>query len=276
MKRARKNFWLVNRAPSRKRRRAVQKVRRKAKRRPPLGFRTWKAYMDSIRPNSTGGTLANRKRRRRRNAAAKTNPRRRRRRRRNPGTSVVLANPRRRRSRRRNLPVLANRRRRRRNPGFSVRGIVAEMKTAGMTAGQIIAGKAVTRIVRARILPLRFRGSYTQVAAELGIATAVGYATGMVLGPRAAANIMAGGYVGALESLIHQVRGLGFISDALSDDGNPSTLVVPADRAADVAGYVNGVGGYVPPGLQGIADRDVDSYSNGGGVRELQLVGVNA
>ena len=274
MKRARKNFWLVNKAPARKRRRTVQKARRtKAKRRPPLGFRTWKAYMDSIRPNK-GGSVAKRRRRRRRNTAAVNRPRRRRRRR-NPGTSVALANPRRRYRRRRNPVALVNRRRRRRNPSFSVRGLVGEMKQAGVTAGQVIAGKVVTRIVRARVLPDRFRGTYTQIAAELAIATAAGYASGMVLGPRAAANIMAGGYVGALESLIHQVKALKFVSDAISDDSNPSTIMVPADKAAEVAGYVQGLGGYVPPGLQGIQDRDADSYSNGS-IRELQLVGVNA
>ena len=273
MRRARKNFWLVNKAPSRRRRRAATSGRRKAKRRPPLGFRTWKAYMDSIRPNTKGGTVA-RRRRRRRNAAT-ANPRRRRRRRRNPAT-VAMANPRRRHRRRRN-PVLANRRRRsyhrRRNPGFSVRGVVRQFIDASKTATEIVGGKAVTRIIRARVLPDSKKGTFVQVAAELGIATALGYASSMALGSRIGANIMAGGYVGAIEALVHQIKVLKPVSDALSDDGNPSTIVVPASQAAAVAGYVADLGGYVPPQLQGIADRDIDSYSRGG-VGELAFAGV--
>jgi hypothetical protein len=125
-------------------------------------------------------------------------------------------------------------------------------------------------------LPVKYKGTYAQIAAELGIATALGYGAGVAFGPRVAANVMAGGFVGAIESLIHQVSALKFVSDAISDDGNPTTIVVPASQAAAVAGYVQELGGYVPPQLQGIADRDVDSYSSGSGsgVRELSLVGV--
>jgi hypothetical protein len=230
--------------------------------------------MDSIRPNSKGGTVA-RRRRRRRNAAT-ANPRRRRRRRRNPGTSVALANPRRRYRRRRN-PVLANRRRvhRRRNPRFSVRGIMQQFTEAGKTAVQIVGGKAVTRIIRGRIVPASKKGTMYQVAAELAIATGVGYAASMALGSRVGANLMAGGYVGAIESLIHQIGALKFVSDALSDDGNPTTIVVPASQAADVAGYVQSLGGYVPPQLQGLPNAD-SSYSGNSGVgssvRELSFV----
>lgn len=215
-----------------------------------------------------------RRRRRRRNTAAKVNRPRRRRRRRNPATTTVaLANPRRRR-RRRNPVAFSNRRRRsvtrRRNPSFSVRGIVREMKDAGMLAGQVIAGKVVTRIVRARVVPASKRGTMFQVGAELGIATLLGYASGMAFGQRVGANVMAGGYVGAIESLIHQVSALKPISDAISDDGNPTTIVVPASQAAAVAGYVQDLGGYVPPSLQGLGDvgnvtRDVP---------ELQYAGV--
>ena len=273
--RKRKTFWLVNKAPSRRRRR-VASGRRTAKRRPPLGFRTWKAYMDSIRPNKKGGTVA-RRRRRRRNAAATANPRRRRRRRRNPSTTVALANPRRRHRRRRN-PVLANRRRRsyhrRRNPSFSVRGVMGQFIDASKTAAEIVGGKAVTRIIRARVLPASKKGTFVQVAAELGIATAVGYGASAVLGRRIGANLMAGGYVGAIEALVHQIGALKPISDALSDDGNPSTIVVPASQAAAVAGYVQDLGGYVPPQLQGIQDNDSSSYSPGTGVRELSFVGA--
>lgn len=272
MKRARKNFWLVNKAPSRRRRRATVARRNKTKRRPPLGFRTWKAYMDSIRPKTKGGTVA-RRRRRRRNTAATTNPRRRRRRRRNPATTVAAtANPRRR--RRRHIVHRARSYRRRRNPGFSVRGIVREMKDAGMLAGQVVAGKAITRIVRARVVPASKKGTYFQVVAELGVATLLGYGAGMAFGQRVGANVMAGGYVGAIESLIHQIPALKPVSDAISDDGNPSTITVPASAAAEVAGYVQSLGGYVPQNLAGIQDRDVDSYSRGSSIPELSLAGV--
>jgi hypothetical protein len=145
--------WLEN-PPRRRRARSSSSRRRKNKRPPPKGFRTWKAYMKSIRPTSKGGTMARRRRRRRRNPVA-ANPRRRRRRRNPP---VALTN--RRRRRRRNPVVAVNRRRRRRvrsfnrrrnysrNPRFSVRGVLGQAKTAAVTAVQIVGGKITTRVIR--------------------------------------------------------------------------------------------------------------------------------
>lgn len=143
------------------------------------------------------------------------------------------------------------------------------MKDAGMLAGQVVAGKAITRIVRSRIIGADKKGTMFQVGAELGIATLLGYGAGMAFGQRVGANVMAGGYVGAIESLIHQISALKTVSDAISDDGNPTTMTVPAAAASQVAGYVDSLGGYVPPSLQGLGDvgnvgRDVPELSYAG------------
>lgn len=275
MKRAKKRFWLINGATRTARRRKVQKVGRKAKRSPPLGFRTWKAYMDSIRPNNKGGTVA-RRRRRRRNAAAAVNRPRRRRRRRNPATTVALANPRRRRrrsvvrSRRRYANPIANRRRRRRyarNPSMSARGIIGQVKRATKLALQIEAGKLGTRIVRNYIPGVaQYKGKPLGLVVELGAAVASAYLVGMVAGPAVAANWLAGGMLGVIESGIAQYR-IPVLYDAISDDG--ATMTVPAASAPAVAGYVNGLGGYVPPGL-----GDISSGDYGSGVPELSFAGV--
>lgn len=216
-----------------------------------------------------------RRRRRRTSAARSTTPRRRRRRR-----SVARATPRRRRRRRyaRN-PVArrytANPRRRRRrynpNPSFSVRGIIAQVKQASMTAIQIVGGKAATRIIRNYIpggkpvagQPL----SPTQIAIELAAATAVGFAASRFLGRTVGANMMAGGFVGVVESLVKTYK-VPVVADALGDDGDPNVIQVPAHMAGYVrdavqpalAGYVqdgaaiNGPGLGEPAGSSGLYD----------------------
>lgn len=217
-------------------------------------------------------------RKRRRRSAAASPRRRRRRRRSNPGT-VALANPRRRRRRRNPVALRVNRRRRstrryRRNPRLSVRGVLGQAKTAAFTAVQIVGGKVVTRVVRnyipggkpapgAALTP-------TQIAIELGAATAVGYLARMLgLGSRLAENLMAGGFVGVVESLVKTYK-VPIAADALGDDGDPNVINVPSSMAGYVresiaanpalAGYVqdgndiNGPGLGEPYGSSGIVD----------------------
>lgn len=221
--------------------------------------------MDSIRPG--GKKMA---RRRRRSSV------RRRRRRRNPATAVA-ANPRRRR-RRRNRPAVyaVNRRRRRsvsrrryrRNPRLSVRGVLRQVQTAGVTAVQIVGGKVATRVIRNYIpggkpvagAPL----SPVQILIEIGAAAAVGYLGSMAFGSRVGANLMAGGLVGVVESLVKTYR-VPIAADALGDDGDPNVIQVPASMGGYVrdqlAGYVqdsgivNGPGLGEPPGSSGIMDN---------------------
>lgn len=271
--------WLENPRPrARKRRSSSGK-----KRRPPKGFRTWRAYMDSIRPNRKGGTVAKRRRRRRRTAAI-NRPRRRRRRRINP--PVALTNRRRRRRRRINRPLaLTNRRRRRHHssrrrinpPRFSVRGIIGQAKTAAVTGVQIVGGKIATRVVRnyipggkpapgAALTP-------TQIAIELGAATVVGYLGSMFLGARVGANLMAGGFVGVIESLVKTYK-VPVAADALGDDGDPNVITVPAHMSGYVrdtlAGYVQdgadvngpGLGAYGPANSAGVIADDSGVFAD--------------
>lgn len=285
---SRKRYWLINKSPTRifsgesggivsggrmKKRRVLgvpTGSRRKAKRRPPKGFRTWKAYMASIRPNPKGGTVA--RRRRRRTTAAHRSTRRRRRRRNPP--AVALANPRRRRrhhvaARRRRYTThafSAPRRRRRyhRNPSFRARGILREVKSAFGLAIQIEAGKLGTRVVRNYIPGTQqYKGKPLGLAIELGTAVALGYVASMVGGARLGANVLAGGVLATIESAIAQYR-VPVLYDAVSDDG--ATMTVPAASASNVAGYVRDMGGYVPPGLGDVG--------GGSSIPELSFAGV--
>jgi hypothetical protein len=270
----RKRFWLINKGAT-KRRRSTS-ASRKAKRSPPKGFRTWKTYMASIRPKSKGGTVA-RRRRRRRNTAATVNRPRRRRRRRNPSTVAAVANPRRRRrsSRRRyTVRALSPRRRRRysRNPSFRARGIMREVKSAFGLALQIEAGKLGTRIVRNYIPGVaQYKGRPLGLLVELGTAIGLGYVGSMAFGARVGANLLAGGVLATLESAIAQYR-VPILYDAVSDDG--ATMTVPATAASTVAGYVDSLGGYVPPSLAGVGDVGGGRGYGASNVPELSFAGV--
>jgi len=235
--------------------------------------------------------MAKRRRVRRRRTVARSAPKRRRRRRSNP---VARANPprRRRRTRRRRNPVTAisnpRRRRRRRsggyrrNPSFSVRGILAQAKAAGFTAVQIVGGKVATRIVRNYIpggkpaagQPL----TPMQILIELGAATLVGYAGSMFLGARVGANLMAGGFVGVVESLVKTYQ-IPLAADALADDGDPNVVQVPSSMGGyvrdlanrpDLAGYVqdsariNGPGLGEPYGSSGVINDGSGIFEEAG------------
>jgi hypothetical protein len=218
-------YWLENR-PRRSRTRRVRARRSSTrKRRPPKGFRTWKAYMDSIRPGSkrsTGGkTMARRRRRRRRAVAA--NPRRRRRStrrvRRNP--PVFLANRRRRRH---------VRRRYRRNP--SVRGITGRVFGLGKTAAGIVAGKIVTRTIRGYV-PGVVGGTTMGLLTEVAIATLIGMFGSRFLGSKIATDMAIGGYVSAIEGFV-KATNVPFAAAALGDDGMTIRVPVSALRRAGV------------------------------------------
>lgn len=199
-----------------------------------------------------------RRRRRRRNPVA-VNRVRRRRRRRNP---VMVNRPRRR--RRRNPVYAANRRRShrryRRNPRLSVRGLLGQAKNAATMATQFVGGKIATRVIRnyvpggkpapgAALTP-------TQIAIELGAATAVGYLAGMFFGGRTGEYAMAGGFAGVIESLIKTYK-VPVAADALGDEGDPNVITVPSHMAGYVreaiapalSGYVQDGGAINGPGL---------------------------
>lgn len=234
--------------------------------------------------------MATRRRRRRRNPVAKNRPRRRRRRR-NPVT--VAANPRRR--RRRNPVYAANRRRRRRNPAFaanrrrryrrnpslSVNSVLRLAKDAAMCGAQVVAGKAATRIIRNYVpggKPAAGQAlSPTQIAIELGAATAVGFVASRFLGNKAGEYMMAGGFAGVIESLIKTYK-VPVVADALGDEGDPNVITVPAHMAGYVreaiapalSGYVQdgdsingpGLGAYGPSNASGVIADDSGVFAD--------------
>lgn len=119
---AEREYWIENPPRKRKRRKGSAKRRRK----PPKGFRTWKAYMASIRP---GGT----KRKRRRKHTKRTHTRR-----------AAVAHRRKRRGHRRSTH---RRRGFRRNPGFRLGGITSTLKAGLMDGAFGVVGKVVARSV---------------------------------------------------------------------------------------------------------------------------------
>jgi hypothetical protein len=158
-----------------------------------------------------------------------------------------------------------------------MRGIIGQAKTAAFTAVQIVGGKVTTRVIRnyipggkpapgAALTP-------TQIAIELGAATAVGYLASMFLGPRVGANFMAGGFVGVVESLIKTYK-VPIAADALGDDGDPNVITVPAHMGGYVrdalAGYVQdgadvngpGLGAYGPANASGVIADDSQVFAD--------------
>lgn len=233
------------------------------------------------------------RRRRRRRSVARSAPRRRRRRR-NPAMTNRAPRRRRRRHRRNAVTFLNPRRRRRgvsrrrfrRNPSFSVRGILRKVQDAAVTGAQIVAGKVATRYVRNFIpggKPTPGTAlTWMQVLIELAAATAVGYVGEMVMGSRAGANLMAGGYAGVIESLIKKygadaTSALKPVSDALGDDGDPCAITVPASYSGYVrqslarasmngyvqdSGFINGPGLGEPPGASGLIEDDSGVFAD--------------
>lgn len=217
--------FLVN--PSGKR--AARKRRTKTTRKPPKGFRTWKAYMASIRPNAKGGTVATRRKRRRSTS--------RRRRRRNPSTVALKTNPRRRR-----------RRSYRRNPrGFSIRGIGGQVMNGAVGAVQTLAGKAGVRIVRG-FTPYT-AGSAVGTAVEGVAAIGLGMFASRMFGPKIGERVMIGGFQAPIEAFVKQM-GIPYVSEALGDDGISYGTYELGAYPSDIPQ----LGGYV--GSDGVSDDE--------------------
>lgn len=148
------------------------------KRRPPKGFRSWKAYMASIRPNPKGrsGTVARRRKRRRH----RRNPESRR-------TRVLAA---RRGARRR------SRRSFRRNPS-----IVSQV-TRGLSDGFfVVLGKAAARSIPG-FVGINSRTGVMGAAVQGLTGILVGMVGGRFLGSERTRMLVAGAWSGAVESLV--------------------------------------------------------------------------
>lgn len=189
--------WLIN-----ARKRIGRK--RRTKRPVPKGFRSWKAYMASIRPKSKGGPMARKRRKSRKG-----------RRRKNPG---LLANtPKRRRSRRATVRHVV---RFRRNPGLrsilrgGPAGLLKQAMQGATDGAWIVAGKALTNA-----LPSLVGLSQTGImgaAVKAVAATVAGMLAGQFLGANAAKLVTAGGYAAIVEPFI-KAANIPIISAALGD-----------------------------------------------------------
>lgn len=179
-------IWLMNPRKKRKVRRSKSRKRSASARRrrsPPKGFRTWRAYMASIRPKGRKG-----------------------------GKSMA----RKRKSVRRRGSVRRKVRRFRRNPPmglgrlFSVNTIMSGVKHGGL----VLAGKGATRAVVGFIpLPIPKTGVVGALLQGI-VATALGgFAARFVGGAQNAQFFIAGGWAGAMEEI---AKGLPVIGPMLS------------------------------------------------------------
>jgi hypothetical protein len=228
----------------------------KAKRRPPKGFKSWKTYMASIRPNGKRRASNPRKRK----AAKRARPR----------SSVVIVNPPKKRrhvARRRNPPDL----------GAYIKdgGLMIVHGAIGGTV--IVATEAGTRLIRKRVLGMT-AGTLLAGAAELGISTTAGLLAHHLLpepmGERAGQLIVDAGFASVIRATVKQ-SSAPWVSDALADDGPQKMFIVRNNRVvrrSAMGGYVSGattparLNGYVP----GASSRPaLGGYVPGNGSAEI-------
>ena len=205
--------------------RAATKRRRPGgKRKPPRGFKTWGAYMRSIRPaTATTKRKPMKKRRKSRGGRRRSNP---------PAARHSAGRRRRgqRAGRRRNPPML--------------RGIVGTLMDGAKGGALVVAGKIVSRAVPALI------GVQPVGPLGIGVQTAVGAAGALVLDRFVSRELsrpfLYGVFANAFESLIRGFN-IPVLTPALGDETELHAL-------AGVSGYVNGyVNGYVPAAGMGDA-----------------------
>lgn len=231
-------------------------AQRRHKRRPPAGFASWSAYMDSIRPkrkktaktrraSSKATTTGTRKRR-----AASTA--------RTSSKSTTMAKKKhhtKRRHTRRHARRLASvaatqhrRRRHRRNPaGFKIpklASVIPFATQAGISAAEAVAGKIVARKVRS--ITGRTPGSPIAAAIEAG----VGLAGGLVLqsvDKNLGTMFAVGALMAPLETAIQRL-GIPHISDSLGDDGfylgDALGLTVDESQVGSYESQPDGISGY--------------------------------
>jgi hypothetical protein len=213
-------IWIEN--PPARKRRTKATAARKTKRKPPKGFRTWKAYMASIRP---GAKRNSPKRKRKAPVAARRKTTRKRTTRRRATTT------RRRRTYRRNPP----------------RGQLARQLTDGaMHAVSIVGGKAAVGIVSG-LLPATLPSTGVGgMAVKAGTAIAVGLVAGQFLPRDVADYVLAGALSKPIEDQVVAL-GIPHISPALAAYPNRGRqLAAYAQARRRLAGSgrnLNGAGG---------------------------------
>jgi len=222
-----RTYWLTNSPHEGTRMSKSTSARKTKKRTPPRGFKTWSAYMASIRPG--GKKMAKAKKRGRKASSTRKAVKRRR--------SVAVANPPRRRRRHRNPPMMND-----------IMGRLMSGAVGGLT---IVATEAGTRLIRSRALGMP-AGTLLSGATELGISTGAGLLAGKFLGTETGQRVIDAGFASVIRAAVKQL-GVPLISDALGDDGGGRRYVIRNGRALPrrLNGYVAGpartvaLGGYV-------------------------------
>lgn len=221
------------------RRRKARRRKGSKRRRPPRGFRSWKAYMASIRPGAKkkrrrhrkGATVAKRRkkgRRRHRNPVGRRSHRRRSHRSRSRGTS----------------------RRRHRNPPRGLgRGVVGHIIGGAVDAAEILVGKAAVNTI-AGFLPVTQTGAVGALA-KIVAAVAVSWAARKV-SPNASKMTLAGGLLAVIEPPV-KAANIPLLSAGLSD--YPSNFYVPGPLA--VGSYPKALSSY--PTFSGTDDFGADA-----------------
>lgn len=204
--------------------RVARQTHRKTKRRPPRGFKTWSAYMASIRPNSP-------KRKTRRHRAHT-----------HKGDTMARHRSRARRNDPGRRRVRHHLRHYRHNPPRFVRGIGGVLLDGVKGGALVVAGKIVARAVP------QFLGVAPIGPMGLGVQTVSGGAVYFLLdrfvGRELARPFLYGVFGNAIESLVRGAN-VPILSPSLGDETELHAL----------AGYVPaGVAGYVPRGVAGMGD----------------------
>lgn len=216
----RNTTWLTN-SPREGRPMATKK----RKRRPPGGFKTWKSYMASIRPNPKGKVKMKKKYRAKAKAAKR------------PGTRLVIVNP----------PTKKRRHaHRRRNPdlGAYVHQALGMVLNGAIGGTVIVLTEAGTRLIRKRALNMP-AGTLIAGATELGISTTAGILANHFLpgnmGARAGQLIVDAGFASVIRATVKQ-SSAPWVADALADDGPQKMYVVRNGKVMRRAmgGYVAG------------------------------------
>lgn len=216
-------------------------ARKRAMRKPPKGFRTWKAYMASIRPGAKKKRKANASRKRRASASRSTTHTRR-------ATGGTMAKRKRKAARKatsrgRSIVVYANRptkrrahrrrHHRRNSPMSGIVGTVTETAVNGVIGGVTqVVGEATSRLVRSRIFG-KPAGQISSGAIE-AITAIVGGVAIQMIGKRSrmsellANNFTSGGIGGVIRTTAKQFN-VPIVAEALADDG--PRIIRPGDRA---------------------------------------------
>jgi len=236
------------------------KSKRRAKRPPPKGFKSWKTYMASIRPNPKRKART----RARTMATAKRKSAKR------PRSAVVIVNPPKRRHHRRRNP----------NLGAYVREAGSMVMNGAIGGVVIVATEAGTRLIRKRALGMS-AGTLLAGVTEVSISTTAGLAANHLLpgriGARVGQLIIDAGFASVIRATVKQSQAP-WVSDALADDGPQRLYVVRNGRTVRrdaMGGYVAGaqpvLNGYVGGGrgrvvlggyVDGAADQAVAYGAN--------------